>query len=108
MFKLKEIREECGLKRSELARELGINAGTIANYEKEKRQAPYEYLMIFAEYFDVSIDYLLGRKEDEKPMIDISKTLSIEERQLLEKFRKLDKTAKSRIIEYVGLWKDEN
>jgi len=35
MFRLKELREENGLKRSELARDLNINAGTIANYENE-------------------------------------------------------------------------
>ena len=41
MFRLKELREENGLKRSELARDLKINAGTIANYENEIREAPY-------------------------------------------------------------------
>ena len=61
MFRLKELREENGLKRSELARALNINAGTIANYENEIREAPYEYLVLFANYFDVSIDYLLGK-----------------------------------------------
>lgn len=40
MFRLRELREENGIRRSTLARELGINAGTIANYENELRQAP--------------------------------------------------------------------
>ena len=45
MFILKELRTEHGLKRSELARETGINANTLANYEKGTRQASYETLI---------------------------------------------------------------
>ena len=51
MFRLKEMRAECGLMRSKLAEDLHMNAGTIANYENEIRQAPYEALIRFAEYF---------------------------------------------------------
>ena len=68
MFRLKEMRAECGLMRSKLAEDLHMNAGTIANYENEIRQAPYEALIRFAEYFDVSVDYLLGRTEGEVPV----------------------------------------
>lgn len=53
---------ECGLKRSKVAEDLQMNAGTIANYENGIRQAPYECLIKFADYFDVSVDYLLDRK----------------------------------------------
>ena len=90
MFRLKELREENGIKRSELARDLNINAGTIANYENEIRQAPYEYLLLFADYFDVSVDYLLGK----------------EERKLINDYRKCSETAKKRIAEYIDLWLD--
>ena len=38
-----------------MSADLGINAGTLANYENELRQAPYDYLVMFADYFDVSI-----------------------------------------------------
>lgn len=107
MFRLKEIRKECGIKRSSLAKEIGINQSTIANYENETRQAPYEYLIKFAEYFDVSIDYLLGRNDEEKPISDSRHTLTYEERELLEEFKVLDKTAKSRVLEYVALWKNK-
>ena len=108
MFRLKELREENGLKRSELARDLNINAGTIANYENEIRQAPYEYLILFANYFDVSIDYLLGRE----PYIEVtpllSGPLSSNERKIIANYRELDSKGRDRVIEYIGLWKNKN
>ena len=108
MFRLKEIRKECGLKRSELSRKLNINAGTIANYENEIREAPYETLIMFANFFEVSVDYLIGRTEDEKPMVDFKETINYEQRKLLEEFNKLDKTGKSRVLEYIELWNQTN
>lgn len=65
MFRLKELRMENGLKRSEFAKEIGLPASTVANYENETRQAPYKLLIAFAEYFNVSVDYLLGKTDDE-------------------------------------------
>ena len=80
MFRLKELREENGIKRSDFARALKINAGTIANYENGIRQAPYEYLILFAEYFDVSIDYLLGKEEKLQSNVKIGGALSESEK----------------------------
>ena len=105
MFRLKEMRAECGLMRSKLAEDLHMNAGTIANYENEIRQAPYEALIRFAEYFDVSVDYLLGRTEGERPSVAAG-GLSAEERRFLNLFRSLGKTGKSRVIEYAEFWVD--
>ena len=106
MFRLKELREENGIKRSELARDLNINAGTIANYENEIRQAPYEYLLLFADYFDVSVDYLLGKEERGSAGINLNKSLSLQERKLINNYRKCSETAKKRIAEYIDLWLD--
>ena len=67
MFILKELRTEHGLKRSELARETGINANTLANYEKGTRQASYETLILLADYFNVTVDYLVGLSDNPSP-----------------------------------------
>ncbi|MDE7158193.1 MAG: helix-turn-helix domain-containing protein [Clostridiales bacterium] len=106
MFRLKEIRMECGIKRSKLATDLNMNAGTIANYENEIRQAPYECLILFANYFDVSVDYLLGRAENETP-VKAERSLSAEEAALLKKYQALGKLGKSRVLEYMELWEDK-
>ena len=43
-----------------------MNQNSISRYENEQRQADYETLIAFADYFDVSIDYLLERTENPK------------------------------------------
>lgn len=46
--------------------DLGMDQSCISRYEAEARKADYETLIAIAEYFDVSIDYLLGRTENPK------------------------------------------
>lgn len=109
MFRLKELRLESGLKRSELAQALGIHQNTLANYENETRQAPYEFLIIFADYFDVSIDYLLGRDGDKiKTTSAVNASppppLSAKERELINDFRICSEKGKRRIAEYAKMW----
>lgn len=41
--------------------DLGMNQNSISRYENETREADYATLIQFADYFGVSIDYLLGR-----------------------------------------------
>ena len=107
MFRLKELREENGMKRSELARQLGINAGTIANYENEIRQAPYDYLLLFAAFFDVSVDYLLGQGQKSEMKTKLNGALTENERILIDHYRNCTPTGKSRILEYAEMWKNK-
>lgn len=44
--------------------DLNMNQNTISRYENEIREADYATLILFADYFDVSIDYLLGRTDN--------------------------------------------
>lgn len=43
-----------------------MNQNTLSRYENETRQADYKTLILFADYFGVSIDYLLGRTDQPK------------------------------------------
>lgn len=64
-FRLKEIRKEHSVSQLKLALDLNMNQNTISRYETLEREADYEILLKFANYFDVSLDYLFGRNEDE-------------------------------------------
>ncbi len=61
MFRLKELRESRGISQVRLAIELDLNQNTISRYENGVREADYKTLIAIADYFNVSIDYLLGR-----------------------------------------------
>lgn len=67
-FRLKEVRKERGISQLKMAMDLNMNQNSISRYENMEREADYETLIKFADYFDVSLDYLLGRsnKQDGK------------------------------------------
>jgi transcriptional regulator with XRE-family HTH domain len=65
-FKLKELRKARKLSQLKLALDLNMNQNTISRYENMEREADYRALIKFADYFDVSLDYLLGRTDNEK------------------------------------------
>ena len=63
--RLRKLREERGLTQKELAQALGLSSkSTITNYEQNDRDPDYETLIKIANYFEVSIDYLLGQKDN--------------------------------------------
>lgn len=41
-----------------------MNQNSVSRYENREREADYETLIKFADYFDVSLDYLLGRTDE--------------------------------------------
>ena len=63
MFRLKELRKERKISQLKLAMDLNMNQNSISRYENEEREADYKSLIKFADYFGVSIDYLLGRTD---------------------------------------------
>ena len=65
-FRLKSLRKERKISQLKLALDLNMNQNTISRYENMEREADYETLVKFADYFDVSLDYLLGRGDEQK------------------------------------------
>lgn len=63
-MRLKEIRKNRGITQLKLAMDLNISQNTISRYETGEREADYATLIRLADYFNVSIDYLLERTDD--------------------------------------------
>ena len=63
-MRLKELRKSRGLSQQRLAMELNTTQNTISRYETGEREADYAMLIAIADYFGVSIDYLLGRTDN--------------------------------------------
>ena len=64
MFRLRELRQKHNISQIKLAMELNLNQNSISRYESEQRQADYKTLIAIADYFGVTIDYLLGRTDE--------------------------------------------
>ena len=63
-FKLKRLRESKNMLQKELAKDLNIAPTTISGYELETREPDNETLKKIANYFNVSIDYLLDNENN--------------------------------------------
>ena len=65
-MRLKEIRKTKGISQLKLAIDLNTNQNTISRYETGEREPGIVELIRIADYFDVSVDYLLERTDNPK------------------------------------------
>lgn len=63
-MRLKELRKSRGLSQLKLAMELNMCQNTISRYETGEREPGLKELIIIADYFDISVDYLLERTDN--------------------------------------------
>lgn len=66
MTRLKELREKRHMSQAFLGIELNMSQNTISRYETGEREAGYAELVAIADYFGVSVDYLLERTDNPK------------------------------------------
>ena len=59
----KELRIKSGLTQQEMADRLKISRSSVGMYEKGEREPSYELLEAIADFFNVDMNYLLGKKE---------------------------------------------
>lgn len=64
--RIKKARNNTGLTQREVASETGIPLSTIAKYETAKLQPDLEKLGILADFYDISVDWLIGTKGGRK------------------------------------------
>lgn len=63
---IRNLREDNDKIQAELAEYLNVKQTTYSKYELGKINIPVEILIKLADYYDVSIDYLVGRSKDKK------------------------------------------
>ena len=63
-MRLKELRKKKGISQLRLATELNTTQNTISRYETGEREPGIDELIKIADYFHVSVDYLIGRTEN--------------------------------------------
>ena len=65
--RLRDLREDSDLKQRDLAQMLNIHQTTYSDYELERANIPLAVLHTLADFYHVSIDYLLGRTNVKTP-----------------------------------------
>ena len=59
--RLRDLRNDKELMQKEVAALLNIDQRVYSNYETGKREIPVRFLIILADFYDVSVDYIVGR-----------------------------------------------
>ncbi len=67
-IRLKSLREERQLSVDEVAKALGIAKSVIWGYESAKKQVSVSHLQSFADFYHVSMDYILERNQSASPL----------------------------------------
>ena len=65
--RIRDLRVDGDLKQGELGAALGITQNMVSNYENG-REPPLDTLLLYSQYFDVSLEYLLGLTNERKPV----------------------------------------
>ncbi|MGN0522860.1 MAG: helix-turn-helix domain-containing protein [Eubacterium sp.] len=62
-MRLRDLREDNDLKQSQIAELLNIKQNTYSQYENGKREIPINLLWKLADYYNTSVDYIIGRTD---------------------------------------------
>lgn len=102
VYKIKELRQQKGITQKELSKHLGIAQNTLSYWENGRIDIDTESLCKIADYFNVSVDYLLGRENKKQSQGNISSyKLSEHEKDIITAYRskKVMQPAVDRLLE---------
>lgn len=85
--KLKQLRKEKNLSQVEMANILNVHQTAVSQWEQGRTTPDMQTLIKIADYFQVTVDYLLGKNSEN---IDSYNSLTVHEKQLIKKYRLLD------------------
>ena len=101
MIRLFELRTEKGLSQRELAKDLQISQGTYNNWENGKTQPSIEQLIFLANYFSVSVDYIVGNTDEYGYSFIKENKLNQDEERLLKIFRGLNNETQTTFLQFL-------
>jgi len=85
------LRKSRSLTQDDMSTTLGISRAALSHYEKGRREPDYDTLITIADFFKVSLDYLMGRTDDPLASLDsvnreFSDRLELSDDQLIQQF----------------------
>ena len=100
---LKKLRQEKGISQQQLADIILVSQQSVNKYENHNVEPDIEILIEIAEYFNVTLDYLVGRtdKKEERQKSDLTN----DEKSLLNEYNQLNKNQKMFIFNIIENFK---
>lgn len=100
--RIRKLRKENNLTQKELAENIGVDRATVAGYETKGKEPSYSTLRNIANFFGVSIDYLIGNSNIKEPAEIVEKAIS-DNPDLLDFWNKIkDNQNKKKLIQQIN------
>ena len=103
---IRELREDHDLTQPQVARLLGTSQQYYSKYERGARELPLRHVLTLADYYQVSVEYLLGKSKykipPEKEILSQTFVDSCTVGQLLEQMLGLDQNRRRNLLEYLS------
>ncbi len=97
---IKKLRQEKGISQQKLADAIQVSQPSINKYENHDIEPDIEILWRMADFFDTSIDYIVGRQSDRH---DVSTAYSNQETELLRSFYRLSAEKQAAVMNMIHL-----
>lgn len=98
MERLKQLRTDSSMTQLDVARLLGVERSTYVKYERGSSDPSTATLIRLADYFGVTVDYLIGHDVIDNSAPLPSPKISNSDMEILEKFHAIDIMAQARIL----------
>lgn len=99
--------DEKGLKNADVSRATGISNMTLSDWKNGKTTPKQDKLLKIADYFGVSLDYLMTGSDkkysSEDAMLDVRISEDIELKEAIKKYYSLDSLKKKHVLELIDL-----
>jgi transcriptional regulator with XRE-family HTH domain len=104
---IRGLREDKDLKQAEVAKIIGTSQQHYSKYENGEYEIPVRSLMILADYYDVSTDYMLGRTNCREGVAGQNKKVDIDTTAgaVISDILSLSKKGRAAVVEYIELQK---
>jgi len=95
---IKELRKQKKISQAKLAENIHVTQATVSRWETGEMLPTLDILTELSKYFSVSIDYILGNEQKNKPIISEDDELTNEN---IELFKKLPDDKKQQALDYL-------
>lgn len=108
MKNLKKLRESRGLSQQKLASKFSLSQQSIYKYENSLAEPDLETLTKMADFFDVSVDYLIGNADEPEVHSSKGNSLTPHELKHLKAYRKLSPNRKDLIDQIIRSYEQKD
>lgn len=106
-MRVKELRISKNLSQKSLGEAIGLSMQTINDIENARSNTTLERAIVIADFFDVTLDYLVGRSDDKK-ISNGDTNIPSKEVELVKNFKLLNDVSKGKLIERCRMLLEES